>query len=84
MAVPKSTKKSKKKGKPYTLKACKDKEEKKMNEIILEQARREHQLLSKAMIEHDNAYLLLQYGCLKNAADWLQKLEHFLNYKGGK
>lgn len=55
-----------------------------MNEIILEQARREHQLLSKAMIEHDNAYLLLQYGCLKNAADWLQKLEHFLNYKGGK
>ena len=50
-------------------------------EIKIERARKEHQLLSKAIIEHDNVFLLLEYGCLKNADDRLLQLEIFLNYK---
>lgn len=52
--------------------------------IKLEHAREEHKKLSKAIIEHDNAYLLLQYGCLKNADERLLELEYFLNYKEEK
>lgn len=53
-------------------------------EINLERARKEHQLLSKAIIEHDNVFLLLEYGCLKNADERLLELEYFLNYKEEK
>ena len=52
--------------------------------IKLEHAREEHRKLRKAIIEHDNVYLLLQYGCLKNADERLLELEYFLNYKEEK
>lgn len=49
-----------------------------------EQAQAEHYLISKAMIEKDTVFLLLQYGSLKNAEKRLEKLEHYLNYKEEK
>lgn len=52
--------------------------------IKIEQARKEHQEISKAILENDREYLLLKYGSLKNANERLLELEYFLNYKEWK
>lgn len=50
----------------------------------LEQARKEHQAISYAIIRNDTPTLLLQYGSLTNAYDRLQQLEYFLNHRQEK
>ena len=52
--------------------------------IKIEQERKEHQEISKAILENDREYLLLKYGSLKNANERLLELEYFLNYKEWK
>lgn len=52
--------------------------------IKIEKARKEHQEISKAILENDREYLLLKYGSLKNANERLLELEYFLNYKEWK